>query len=153
MRTFEQWMSAYEVSHKNKTNILIHKLCVPLIMFSVIGLLWSIPFPIFSYIKIPYLNWATLFVFFCLMFYLKLSFRYALGMTFQSIAMIVILVLLDKTQINTVFVSLTIFILAWVAQFIGHKIEGKKPSFLEDLAFLLIGPLWVLRFFYQKIGI
>jgi len=50
-------------------------------------------------------------------------------------------------------VSLGIFVIAWIGQFIGHKIEGKKPSFLEDLQFLLIGPAWLLHFIYKKLGI
>ena len=49
--------------------------------------------------------------------------------------------------------SLAIFIVAWIGQFIGHKIEGKKPSFFEDLQFLLIGPAWLLSFIYNKLGI
>jgi uncharacterized membrane protein YGL010W len=40
-----------------------------------------------------------------------------------------------------------------VGQFIGHKIEGKKPSFFKDILFLLIGPLWLLSFIYKKVGI
>ena len=50
-------------------------------------------------------------------------------------------------------ISLYIFVIAWIGQFIGHKIEGKKPSFFQDLQFLLIGPAWLLSFFYNKIGI
>jgi uncharacterized membrane protein YGL010W len=49
--------------------------------------------------------------------------------------------------------SLIIFAVAWVFQFVGHKIEGAKPSFLEDLQFLLIGPAWLLHFIYKKLGI
>ena len=48
---------------------------------------------------------------------------------------------------------ITVFILAWIGQFIGHKIEGKKPSFFEDIQFLLIGPAWLLSFIYKKLGI
>jgi uncharacterized membrane protein YGL010W len=50
-------------------------------------------------------------------------------------------------------VCLALFIVAWIFQFIGHKIEGKKPSFFKDLQFLLIGPAWLLSFIYQKVGI
>jgi uncharacterized membrane protein YGL010W len=50
-------------------------------------------------------------------------------------------------------VSLIIFTGAWIGQFVGHKIEGKKPSFFKDLQFLLIGPAWLLSFIYRKIGI
>ena len=49
--------------------------------------------------------------------------------------------------------SLAIFVLAWIGQFIGHKIEGKKPSFLDDLRFLLIGPLFVLSFLYRRLNL
>jgi uncharacterized membrane protein YGL010W len=47
--------------------------------------------------------------------------------------------------------SIAIFVVAWIGQFIGHKIEGKKPSFLDDLRFLLIGPLFVLGFLYRRL--
>jgi uncharacterized membrane protein YGL010W len=50
-------------------------------------------------------------------------------------------------------ISLVVFVLAWIGQFVGHRIEGKKPSFFEDLRFLLIGPLFVLGFLYRRLGI
>ncbi|MHB8570343.1 MAG: Mpo1-like protein, partial [Metallibacterium sp.] len=37
-----------------------------------------------------------------------------------------------------------VFVLAWIGQFIGHAIEGQRPSFLTDLAYLLIGPAWLV---------
>lgn len=151
MRTFNQWMDEYGVSHKNPTNQLVHKICVPLIMLSVIGILWSIPTPeVFN--GIPYLNWATLFVAACLVFYLTLSFTMFIGMIILTSVMCWVCVLMERAGI-LLSGSITIFVLAWIGQFWGHKVEGKKPSFLQDLAFLLIGPLWVLRFLYAKLGI
>jgi uncharacterized membrane protein YGL010W len=50
-------------------------------------------------------------------------------------------------------VCLVIFVIAWIGQFIGHNIEGKKPSFLTDLKFLLIGPIWLLHFIFKKFSI
>jgi len=73
MRSFENWMDEYALSHQHPTNQIIHKICVPLIMFSVIGLIWMIPFPAF-FPTASYLNWATLFVLGCLVFYLSLNF-------------------------------------------------------------------------------
>jgi uncharacterized membrane protein YGL010W len=49
--------------------------------------------------------------------------------------------------------ALIIFVVAWIGQFIGHKIEGKKPSFLQDVQYLLIGPAWLLHFIFKKVGI
>jgi uncharacterized membrane protein YGL010W len=143
MRNFEQWMSEYGESHQNKTNQTIHKICVPLIMFSVLGILWSIPAPI---------NLAITFTIASLIFYFSLNFKYACGMFVQSIAMLAFIQYLAKfTPIH--LISIFIFVLSWIAQFYGHKIEGKKPSFLKDLAFLLIGPLWVLHSIYKKVDI
>lgn len=151
MRTFDQWMSEYGESHQNPVNQKIHKICVPLIMLTVIGFFWSIPTPE-SFFVFPYLNWATLFVGLCLIFYLTLNFVMFIGMLFQTIFMLFICLELDKAQILLPFCAI-VFVLAWIGQFWGHKIEGKKPSFLKDLVFLLIGPLWVNRFLYQKLGI
>jgi uncharacterized membrane protein YGL010W len=50
-------------------------------------------------------------------------------------------------------VSIIIFVSAWIGQFIGHKIEGQKPSFMDDLQFLLIGPAWLMSFIYKKFGV
>jgi uncharacterized membrane protein YGL010W len=151
MRSFNQWMAEYGVSHQNPTNQLIHKICVPLIMLSVIGLIWSIPTPeIFQ--TVPYLNWATIFVAGCLVFYMTLNFVMFVGMLILTALMIWICQQFENAGI-LLPASIGIFIVSWIAQFYGHKVEGKKPSFLQDLAFLLIGPLWVLRFFYAKLGI
>lgn len=150
MRTFNQWMSEYGVSHRNPTNQLIHKICVPLIMLTVIGFFKLIPTPeIFQ--SIPHLNWASLFVTGCLIFYLTLNLAMFVGMIVLTAIMYAIILQLEAMGILLPF-SIIVFVISWIGQFYGHKIEGKKPSFLQDLAFLLIGPLWVLRFFYKKIG-
>jgi uncharacterized membrane protein YGL010W len=151
MRTFNQWMDEYGVSHKNPTNQLVHKICVPLIMLSVIGILWTLPRPEF-FSQIPFLNWATIFVTGCLIFYMTLNMMMFIAMLVQIIIMSLICHELYQRGILLQF-SIVVFVLSWIAQFWGHKIEGKKPSFIQDLAFLLIGPLWVTRFFYRKIGL
>lgn len=150
MRTFNQWMSEYGVSHRNPTNQFIHKICVPLIMLTVIGFFKLIPTPE-AFQSIPHLNWATLFVTGCLIFYLTLNLAMFVGMIILTAIMYAIILQLETMGILLPF-SIIVFIISWVGQFYGHKVEGKKPSFLQDLAFLLIGPLWVLRFFYKKIG-
>ena len=152
MRTFNQWMDEYAVSHRHPTNQLVHKICVPPIMLTVVGLLWAIPVPAAMAFVSPWLNWATIFVGFCMLFYLSLNIVMAIGMLIQTAIMLLIVRQLDHMGILIPF-SIIVFVIAWVGQFWGHKIEGKKPSFLQDLAFLLIGPLWVQRFIYKKIGI
>ena len=107
------------------------------------GLLWSAPSPTFI-AHFEFLNWATLFSLAGLIFYLMLEFKVAFIMFFVSTAMLASVYLLSATP-YLLPISGAVFFLAWVAQLIGHKIEGQKPSFLEDLSFLLIGPLWTLK--------
>tara|TARA_B110000003_G_scaffold209487_1_gene208394 strand:+ start:7561 stop:8025 length:465 start_codon:yes stop_codon:yes gene_type:complete len=148
MKTAQEWFDEYAISHQNSTNQIIHYICIPLIFFSIIGLLICIPstflennFRLFN----PYIeNWATIVTFFISIFYLRIGLKYFLKMFF-IITISIIGNYWLSSQVNLLYVSLIIFIIAWIGQFYGHHIEGKKPSFLKDLQFLLIGPLWVVQ--------
>ena len=143
MRDLNHWLASYAESHQNPTNKAIHKICVPAIMFSLLGILWSIPVPeVFQ--SIAFLNWATLFALACMVFYFSLSLKFSFAMIAILFVMFTGVYFLDQA-LPLLWTSVTIFVIAWIGQFIGHKIEGKKPSFFEDLVFLLIGPLWVLK--------
>ena len=153
MKTIHQWLQEYGESHQNPRNVFIHKICVPLIMFTVLGICWSVPKP--SWFEgIWFMNWSTLVAVLALSYYAFLSRKLALGMLFEVIIMFKILHLMELNMLFPVWAtSLILFAIAWVLQFIGHNIEGKRPSFFKDLQFLLIGPLWTLNFFYKKWGI
>ena len=151
MRTAKEYFDEYALSHQNKTNQTIHYICVPLIFFSIIGLLMSIPNVILENIlnlSNPLLeNWAVVIGLIISIFYIRLGFWYAMEMLFVILVCIVENFWLSN-QVNLLYTSIIIFVVAWIGQFYGHKIEGAKPSFLKDLEFLLIGPLWVI----QKLG-
>ncbi|MBT3546113.1 MAG: DUF962 domain-containing protein [Flavobacterium sp.] len=153
MKTAKEWFDEYAVSHQNSTNQFIHYLCVPPIFFSVIGLLMSVPS---SYLEgtigmnNPLLeNWAVVVGIFISIFYLRLGFWYFVQMFF-FIFMAILGNFWLSNQVNLLYASLIIFIIAWIGQFYGHHIEGKKPSFAKDLQFLLIGPLWVIQKLISK---
>ncbi len=154
MKSIDNWLDEYGESHKNGTNKTIHWICVPAIMLSLLGLLWAIPTPAFMAEISPFFNWSTIFISLAFVYYLILSPKLALGMIPVVIAMLGINYLIAEQVHSYIWlVSLIIFALAWVGQFIGHKIEGKKPSFFKDLQFLLIGPLWLLSFIYRSANI
>ncbi len=153
-KTMQWYLDKYGESHQNDTNKLIHWICVPAIMFSLLGLIYAIPFPVERGL---FTNWAAVFLALALLYYLRLSVPMFLGFI-----VIVGLMLWGNNAIyeavgrdagQLALISLIIFAVAWVGQFVGHKIEGKKPSFLEDVQFLLIGPAWLLHFIYKKVGI
>jgi uncharacterized membrane protein YGL010W len=144
MRTIESLLNEYAESHQNRTNQIIHKICVPLIVFSVIGLIWSIPSPWAN----PYLNYASMIAVIVLIYYFVLSPKYFAFMLPMFISFILAAAWIHQLS-NLLLVSLLVFVVSWILQFIGHKIEGKKPSFLKDLLFLLIGPLWVVKSLFR----
>jgi uncharacterized membrane protein YGL010W len=149
MRTLDQWLNEYAVSHTHPFNTTIHKICVPTITFSLLGLLWSIPTPEAFPLGV---NYATLFFAFALAFYTRLSLFYTVFMALQCGVMLYLCHLLAAQGILLVS-SAVIFVVSWLFQFWGHKVEGAKPSFFEDLQFLLIGPLWVSKWYLNKVGI
>ena len=153
MAALSALLAEYGESHQNPTNKLVHWVCVPLIMFLLLGLLWSMPVPAAIRNISPWLNWGTLVMALALLYYVRLSSRLALGMVLVWVAMAAGLRVVAGTAALPLWaICLLIFALAWVGQFWGHKVEGKKPSFLKDLQFLLIGPLWLLHFVYRSLG-
>ncbi len=137
MKSVDQWFDEYGESHRNPVNKLVHWICVPLITFSVLGVLWAIH-PLVAVVAVGL----------ALAFYLTLSWQLALVMAVQSLLLLWIL-----SVMPTVFwPSVIIFVLAWIGQFIGHKVEGKKPSFFKDVQFLLIGPVWLMGFVFHRLG-
>lgn len=153
--SIEKWLDMYGESHQNKTNKLIHWFCVPVITFTLLGLLslLSYTFMINNQEITINLAWALITV--AILFYFKLSYSLTIGMLlFSGLC----LWLINQLSIMLLFSDLLkfyiiAFIVAWIGQFIGHKIEGKKPSFFEDIQFLLIGPAWLLSFIYKKLNI
>ncbi|WP_022953536.1 DUF962 domain-containing protein [Leucothrix mucor] len=137
MKTFDQWMAAYAVSHQNPKNKQIHTICVPIIFFAVVALLWKVSFFLFIILAAATIG-----------FYFTMGKKIAI----LGAAMIGASLVLQLAIGFGFFMLVLIFVAAWAGQFYGHQIEGKKPSFLQDLSFLLIGPLWVAYPLLQKAG-
>lgn len=157
MKTIDEWFEEYGVSHRNQTNKFIHWICVPLIFWSIVALLASIPSSnlkeIFPMSIQPYIHWGTVMIILGFLFYLRLSFSMSIGILLFSFFCLQIIVWINESGTSLWLTALIIFAAAWVGQFIGHEIEGKKPSFFKDLQFLMIGPAWLLGFIYRKLGI
>ncbi len=154
MRTMQQWLDEYGESHRHPTNKSIHWICVPAILFSVLGLLWLVPVPSGMAALGAWVNWATLVVALAVIYYLVLSPALAVGMAAIVLLMLGAIGWLATAPAFppwTLFAG--IFVVAWIGQFIGHKIEGRKPSFFKDVQFLLIGPAWLLADLYRHLGI
>ena len=125
LRCVDQLITHYGESHQNPRNEPIHFIAIPLIMLSLVGMLFALhPFVAYAFVVASMVLWSALTV----------AVVFAMGLRALSI-------------------SATIFVAAWVLQFIGHKIEGKKPSFFEDIQYLWVGPMFVLSKLFGKLGI
>ena len=155
MRKIDQLFAEYAESHQNQTNKFIHWICVPLIFFTIVGFISLIPAPHFC---APYFGCISIASIVALVlvsiFYFALSWRISIIMLFFMLLMEHFAFSINiHFKENSWIVFLSVFVITWIFQFIGHKIEGKKPSFIKDLQFLLVGPIWLLHFILKKIGI
>lgn len=147
-KSADAWFEEYGQSHQNRINKAIHFVAVPGIYWTVMGLLWSIPSP--EWLGTGWLGLAMLPVMY---FYFRLGLALGLGMLLITALMWIGIERLAIAGISVWQVSLVLFVVLWVFQFIGHAVEGKRPSFFKDIQFLLVGPAWVLNFVYRKLGL
>ncbi len=146
-----RWFDKYAEDHRNPTNQMIHVFAVPAILWTIVALLWCIPSP-GTWFRPGF--WAALTMFAAWMFYYRSSRTLGFGM----LAVFVVMAWFTRWLHNSygtqalLIAAIVVFVVAWIAQFVGHKIEGRKPSFLTDITFLLIGPAWVVAKLYNKLG-
>ena len=152
-RRLDRYLAAYNEHHQNSVNQVIHCIAIPLICWSIFAGLAALPFPAGWEIW-PGLGWATIGAVIAGLYYFTFSRVIGIGAAVSLFFYLLIIAYVDHAFDTPLWlVALIVFGLAWVMQFIGHKIEGKKPKFFDDLRYLLIGPLWVLAALYRLLGI
>lgn len=152
MPTLQEWLTEYGESHKNQTNKTIHWICVPAIFFSITGFLYSVKLP-FSVSGIQ-VNVAMIVILLITFYYFHLSRTLWVGLLLFGCACLLGCYLIEQSGLMPLWgVCMIIFVVAWVGQFYGHNVEGKKPSFFKDIQFLMIGPAWLMSFVYRRLGI
>jgi uncharacterized membrane protein YGL010W len=152
MRSVNEWFGNYSQDHRHPTNRLIHWICVPAILWAVIAALWVIPVP--PSIGRPGL-WCGLAMIGAFAFYWKMSRPLGLAMLLVFVVFGLITEGLYRWlgPTDLLWLALGVFVIAWIGQFIGHHIEGARPSFFTDLAYLLIGPAWLAGKLMRRLGI
>jgi len=142
LKNLDSLFDAYSKDHQNQLNQKIHLFCVPLIAYSIMGALWALSPIVFLGLVV---NLAVLFTAIISVYYLFLNLRLAVIMIVTTLLFFGSFILIEQQNLPLLYISIFIFLIAWIGQFYGHKVEGKKPSFLTDLTYLFIGPLWVVE--------
>jgi uncharacterized membrane protein YGL010W len=144
VRSAADWLNEYGDSHRHPTNKALHWICVPVIVWCAIGLRAAVPI----------VNWGSVTVLAALLYYARLSLPLALGALPVLFAFVWSIDRLDRSAWAPLWVVCSaLFVVAWIGQFIGHAVEGRRPSFVKDIQFLMIGPLWLLADVYRRLGI
>lgn len=148
MRTLKQWLNEYSESHLNPVNKTLHWICIPAIVFSLCCALYALK------MGNDLVNVATVAGVLAVVYYVFLSWQLAIGGAVILGAIYAgVLGLASLVGAQLLPVAAGIFVLAWIGQFIGHHVEGAKPSFFKDLQFLMIGPLWLMADVYRRLGL
>ncbi len=153
MKTANEWLNEYGYSHQNETNKTIHWICVPVIFFTIVGLLYSIKLPVQLTHSLQ-LNAGIILIALVSAYYLVLSRTIWVGMLLFGCFCLWLAYLIETySPVPLWSICTALFVIAWIGQFYGHKVEGKKPSFFKDVQFLMIGPMWLMSFVYRKFGL
>ncbi len=149
----------YSAFHKNQANRDIQWICVPLLIFGALGIVWSIPFPYLSFLGKynGFVNWASFLIAFSIYYYYRISPVLSYGILLFVFVFSAGIVGLEKLHIQNNWpqmgiISMGIFLFGLILQFIGYRYEGKVPSLSSNLKSLLTGPLWLTYMLFQKLG-
>ncbi|MBI2383863.1 MAG: DUF962 domain-containing protein [Gammaproteobacteria bacterium] len=154
MRSQTEFLNEYALTHRNPVNQWIHFICVPTIAFTTLGLLWAVPLGRWLGLPpelAPWVNPTTLGALPAFAFYLRLSLASALAMAVWFAASVAGIVAIQGAGLPLAAICGALWVAAWIVQLVGHNIEGAKPSFFDDLVFLLIGPLFVMQELREKL--
>lgn len=149
----------YESFHQKPANRVINYFCIPLLVFSIVGFVWSLPFPQLKFLGpyISFLNWGSFLIAFTVYYYMRLSPIISYIVLLVLFALIYGIIQLQGFEKAGGFVvpqvCVFFFVMSIIAQFIGYQIEGKKPTFAGEFKFILTGPLWLLSVVLKKIGV
>ena len=135
--TLERLFGEYHDYHRDPTNVAIHKVAIPLIVFHVLAMLdWvALDFELRGHVvTLAHVVFAL-----AALWYLYMSPKLALVMLpFSALC-------LYAGRHTSTEVVVGVAVLAWVAQLVGHlRYEHRAPAFKDNLVQLLVGPVYFI---------
>ncbi len=150
MKTLTEQLSQYANYHRDKRNLLTHFIGIPMIVLAILVFLsrWffvQVPVPMGDEIRYMSITFALLAGLAASLYYLLLDLRYGIAMTLLiGVGCWIASKVAMQGLATWLITGVSLFVVGWIFQFVGHYFEGKKPAFVDDLMGLIIGPLFVL---------
>ena len=137
MQSVEALFADYASYHQTAGNKTFHRLGIPMIMLSLIGMLTQVPLFDAATVRV---DLAMILIAASSAYYFVIEWRLAMAMIAISIAFYFIGAAIPF------WINVALFVLGWIFQFIGHRVyEHKNPAFFRNFVHLLVGPLWILN--------
>ena len=158
-RPIDVYFDKYNEYHTNQVNRIISYICIPVISFSILAFVWSLPFPDLDFLgkNKSFLNWGSFLIAFTIYYYQRLSPILSYMMILVVFGFSYGIIQLEHWQkaggMVLPQVCVILFVAANILQLIGYKLEGKKTVLFFDFKFLLLSPLWVLSLILKKFNI
>jgi uncharacterized membrane protein YGL010W len=148
MKSAVEQLATYKSVHLHPQNINTHFVGVPMIIWSAFLMLGTLRFAWQDY----QVSLAMILAVVVLCYYMALHMRLALGLV-----LFILPVLYTTEQVvhtsHPFMIAMSIFVIGWIIQFIGHQFEKAKPAFMDDLNQLLIGPFFLMAELYFMLGL
>lgn len=158
-RPIDIYFDKYNEYHTNPVNRIINYICIPVITFSILGFVWSLPFihTNFLGVKDGFLNWGSFLIAFSIYYYYRVSPILSYAMLLVVFAFAYGIVQLEYWQkaggMVLPQVCIVLFVIANILQLIGYKLEGKKPMMFFNFKFLLLSPIWLISLILKRFNI
>jgi len=137
MQHIEMLFADYASYHQTKGNKAFHRLGIPLIVLTLIGMLARVAIVQSGSMRI---DAAIVLIAVAFVYYVVLEWRLAVAMLAVTVAFYFV------GRALSLWLNVALFVLGWIFQFIGHSVyEHRQPAFLRNLVHLLVGPLWILN--------
>lgn len=142
-------LAQYASYHHDRRNIATHLAGIPAIVLAAEALTSRPVLAVAGLTLTPAMALSVA----ATLFYLRLDLRFGLAMAaLLAAASGFGLKIAGLSTALWLAISVGLFVGGWALQFVGHHYEGRKPAFLDDLASLLIGPLFVLAEVAVRLG-
>jgi uncharacterized membrane protein YGL010W len=151
--TVDDWADEFGRLRSSGPQAVAAWLGIPLVIASLLGLLWIAPAPTVLTDASPAINLATLFIMAAFVYYCILSIRLALGGLVFLLAAATPSALLEHASVPTGLLAGAVFAASFAWQLLETRRATGRFEILRNLQYVMLGPIWLLRAVFRRAGV